>query len=101
MHVHKFGLLQFVLSDMGSEIVAGANLIKVFISEPETILYLNENGSKLIEFNQYVKGRHELGSLVESCVKLTKRLLSGSLKNNLLSTREFEFFCIPCYASSK
>ena len=92
MHIHEFGLAQFVLSDMGSNIVSGANLIKDFLSEPETILYLNENGSKLIEFNQYVKGRHELGSLVESCVKLTKRLLSGSLKKNLVSTREFEFF---------
>ena len=91
MHVHEFGLSQFVLSDMGTSLIAGANIITNFLSDADTINYLKNSNSSLINFQQYYKGHHELGSLVETCVKMTKRLISGSLKNNIISLREFEF----------
>ena len=91
LHTFEYGLSRFVLSDSGSQIVAGADIITNFLSDPETVTYLKECGSELIEFQQYFKGRHELGSLVEICVKLCKRLLSGAIKNYVLEMREFEF----------
>ena len=91
MHVHEFGLSQFVLSDMGTQLIAGANIITNFLSDADTTNYLKNSNSSLINFQQYYKGRHELGSLVETCVKMTKRLISGSLKNNIIALREFEF----------
>ena len=91
LHTFKYGLPGFVLSDSGSNIVSAADVIRNFISEADTVNYLNQCGSKLIEFHQYFKGKHELGSLVEICVKMSKRLISGAIKNNVLLLREFEF----------
>ena len=53
--------------------------------------YFNENCIKSIKFDQYCKGRSELGSLVEICVKLVKRLIYGAIRNNVLPHRDFEF----------
>ena len=63
-----------------------------FLNDPSTIKYLEVNGVKNLQFSQYFKGCNELGSLVESCVKLTKRLLYGSIKKLVLDYWEFEFF---------
>ena len=76
---------------MGSQIVSGTNLIRDFINDPDTKQYLDENGIKCLEFNQYYKGCSQLGSLVESCVKLVKRLIYGSIKNAVLKYLDFEF----------
>ena len=92
LHVFKFGLPNFVLSDSGSQIIAGADVITSFLTDPETSQYLTECGSKMIQFQQYYPPKHEYGSLVEICVKLVKKLLLSSIKNYVLSMREFEFF---------
>ena len=76
---------------MGSQIVAGANLISDFLRDPEVKKYLQENGIKAVEFSQYYKGCNKLGSLVESCVKLVKRLIYISVKNIFLKYFDFEF----------
>ena len=41
--------------------------------------------------NGQPKGNSALGSMVESCVKLTKKLIYGSIRNNILYFRNFEF----------
>ena len=41
--------------------------------------------------NGQPKGNSALGSMVESCVKLTKKLIYGSIRNNILDFRNFEF----------
>ena len=91
IHCHEQGVPSFVLSDMGSNIVAGADIISNFLNEPQTSAFFNQSGSKIIEFHQYDKGHHELGSLVETCVKAIKRLILGAIRNNVLAFREFEF----------
>ena len=83
---------QLVLSDMGTQLVAGADIIADFLGDPITNAYLRENAAESISFQQHYEGHNELGSLVESCVKLSKRLLSGSVKNIVLSLRDFEYF---------
>ncbi|XP_068214773.1 uncharacterized protein [Palaemon carinicauda] len=91
LHCFNYGVPQLVVSDLGSQLVAGANIIHDFISDHETLLYFEENNVKPLTFQQYFKGCSKLGSLVETCVKMVKRLLFGSIKNWVLSFAEFEF----------
>ena len=91
LHCHKFGLPSFVMNDLGSNLVQGANIIKNYLSDPLTTAYFEENGCKPIEFYQYFKGHHELGSTVEICVKAVKRLISGAIGNNVLPIRDLEY----------
>ena len=48
LHTFKYGLPRFVLSDSGSQIVAGADIIVNFLWDPDTATYLTECGSDLI-----------------------------------------------------
>ena len=92
IHTFEYGVPSLCLSDAGSQIVAGANLISSYINDSETLEYFKEHGVEFLKFEHYLKGCNELGSLVESCVKLTKKLLYGSIKNNILDLPDFEFF---------
>ena len=53
--------------------------------------YFEDSGVSPISFDQYYKGNSALGSLVESSVKLTKRLIFGAIRNYVLDIRDFEF----------
>ncbi|XP_068224998.1 uncharacterized protein [Palaemon carinicauda] len=92
MHSYQYGIPQLVLSDLGSQLVAGANVVTNFLGDPESQAYFEENGVKSIKFQQYPKGCNKLGGLVETCVKMSKRLIYGALRNNVLDFRDFEFF---------
>ena len=54
-------------------------------------MYFEENNVKPLLFQQYFKGCSQLGSLVEVCVKMIKRLLFGAIKNNVLTYYDFDF----------
>ena len=84
LHIFEYGLPQVCLSDLGTQIVAAANIISDFIRDPETQIWLEEKGFKMLKFEQFAKGRSQLGALVEVCVKFTKRLIYGSIKNNII-----------------
>ena len=92
LHCFEFGVPRRVISDQGSQIVAGGNIITKFLANEDVEGYLQGQGSNIVAFEQFYKGRKELGGLVECCVKLSKRLLSGSIRNNVLPFREFEYF---------
>lgn len=91
MHSFEYGVPLKVFSDLGSQIVAGANTISSFLNDPEVSSYFKEHGFLTTKFQQYYKGCHKLGSLVESCVKQTKKLLFGAIGRNVLTVRDFEF----------
>ena len=91
MHCFEYGIPQLCISDLGTQLVAGANIISSFIADPETQLYFEENNVKPLSFHQYFKGYSQLGSLVEVCVKMIKKLIFGSIKNNILTYFDFEF----------
>jgi len=91
MHSFEFGVPTSVVSDLGTQLVAGGNIIKDFLKDPVSSKYFEENNVTQIMFEQYPKGNSALGSLVESCVKLTKRLIFGAIHNNVLVFRDFEF----------
>ncbi|XP_068231917.1 uncharacterized protein [Palaemon carinicauda] len=91
MHCLEYGIPQLCISDQGSQLVAGANIITSFIRDPETLLYFEENNVAPLSFQQYSKGASQLGSMVEVCVKMVKTLIFGAIKNNILSYSDFEF----------
>ena len=64
LHVFEYGIPQLCISDLGSQLVAGSNIISSFLSDPETQLYFEEKNVKPISFQQYAKGASQLGSLV-------------------------------------
>ena len=91
IHIFREGLPSLVMSDLGSQITAGTALVADYLDNAETKSYLAEHGIKSIKFQQYFKGNSSLGSLVEICVKFAKRLIYGSIKNNVLDYPDFTF----------
>jgi len=90
MHVYQFGLFQSCLSDLGSQLVAGASIVAEFLDDVNCHRYFQENGINKITFEQYAKGNSSLGSLVENCVKQTKSLMVKSIGKTILSYPEFQ-----------
>ena len=91
MHIFEYGVPEIVFSDLGSQIVAGGNLIMDFLRDAETQKYFKDHGMQTLSFQQYSKGRSELGSLIEICVKMVKKLINASIGRNVLDFSDFEF----------
>ncbi|XP_068235640.1 uncharacterized protein [Palaemon carinicauda] len=53
--------------------------------------YFERNGVQSLKFDQFVKVHNQLGSMVEVCVKLVKRLIYGAIGKNVLEYHDFEF----------
>ena len=90
IHIFENGLPETCFSDLGSQIVAGGNLVSDLLKDHKVQEYFDERNMKLLKFSQYSKGRLELGALVESCVKLSRKLIDSSIRNNVLDAKEFE-----------
>ena len=91
LHSFEYGIPQYCISDQGTQIVAAGNKIETFLSDFNTQKYFQELGIKSLKFEQFYKGHSELGSLVETCVKMSKRLIYGAIRNNVLTSKDFEF----------
>lgn len=91
MHVHKYGIASRITSDPGSTLVAGGNIISAFINDESVQSYLAQFDINKIDFSQFCKGNSSLGGLVESGVKLYKRLIYGFIRNNCLEFFDFQF----------
>ena len=91
LHIFDYGVPEKCTSDLGSQLVSGANYLKTYFSDMRTKNYLDEKGIKCFQFDHYFKGRSELGSLVETCVKAVKKLLVSSIKKNVLALKDFTF----------
>ena len=91
MHVFEHGMPTKIMSDLGSQLVAGANIISDHLNSVESKTFLAENGIHPVKFEQYFKGNSALGSLIEICVKLTKRLIYGAIKKTVLCREDFDF----------
>ena len=91
LHCFQFGLPEYCISDLGSQLVSAANVITDYLKDHQTQAYFEQNGVKSIRFDQFAKGHSQLGSMVEVCVKLVKRLITGAIRNNVLDFRDFEY----------
>ena len=102
LHSFDFGFPSVCISDLGSQLTAGINVMKQHLSDPEVQDYLTANNIKHLSFQQYFKGCNELGSVVEICVKMIKRLIQGSIKNNVVSYHDFEFLiCLVVHLANR
>ena len=91
LHLFSFGAPERVYSDLGSNLVAGTKAIADYIKDIQTQSFFTENNIKPMSFKQYAKGCSKLGSLVESCVKIVKKLIYGSIRSLILNSQDFEF----------
>ena len=91
LHAFEYGVPQMVISDLGTQLVAGADLIGNFLKDWKTDKYFRENNAAITSFSQYCKGKSELGSSVEVCIKITKRLIYGAIIICVLSISDSEF----------
>lgn len=90
IHIYEFGIPELVISDLGTQLVAGANIVSDMCRDAETKLFFEERGIKPIQFQQYFKGCSAMGAMVESCVKLCKRLIYGAMGKVVLDILDFE-----------
>lgn len=91
LHCFEFGVPETCHSDLGSQIVAASNLISDFLNDEKTKSYFNSIGMNPLTFKQFPKGHKELGGIVESMVKIVKKLIYSSIGRNVLSLEDFEF----------
>ena len=90
MHVYDKGLFTMCLSDLGSQIVAGSNVISDFLKDYRTDQFFQEHGITKLSFEQYAKGNSSLGGLVESLVKQVKHLIIKSIGKNVMRVEDFQ-----------
>ena len=69
LHIFDHGTPELVLSDSGSQLVAGSNVVTDYIKDTETQNFFQENNIKSTNFQQYYKGNSALGGLV-ACEKM-------------------------------
>lgn len=91
LHIYEYGIFNFCVSDLGSQIQAGANLITTFLSDFETEQFFEISGIQKVKFRHYAKGNSSLGSIVEVCVKQVKHLLFKSIRTIILDFFDFSF----------
>ena len=91
LHSFEYGVPEHCFSDLGSSLVAGANVVTDFLKDADTQSYFEECGIKTLSFEHYAKGCHPLGGLVEICVKMVRDMLRCSVKKYVLEIRDFEF----------
>ena len=94
LHCFEYGIFEYCVSDLGSQIQSGANIISSFLSDFDSIKYLEENGIKKVTFQHYSKGNSSLGSLIESLVKQVKYLIKKSIGSIVLDYFEFHFLIV-------
>ena len=91
LHCYDYGVFHQCISDMGSQIQAGANVIKTFLSDHETRAFLVTNGIKEVSFQHYAKGCSSLGPLIETLVNQVKYLICKSIENVVLDYFDSHF----------
>ena len=96
LQVYKHGLPSLCLSDAGSQILPGSKIISELLEDAETLEYMKSKGVKNLTFNNFNKGCKKLGGLVETCIKMVKRLIFGSIGNNAVNYSNFELLLAEC-----
>ena len=90
LHILDHGTPQKVFSDSGVQLTSGGRVIADMFKDHESQKFFEEKGMQPPEFIHYPKGNHALGSLVETAVKLCRKLIGSSVRNYVLNILEFE-----------
>ena len=90
-HIFEHGTMSRLMGDLGSSITAGFNIIRGMLGKSDVEQFLVDNGIQTFNLDQIPKGNSELASLAESCVKLAKRMINGSIGKQILDVFDFQF----------
>ena len=90
LHILEYGMAEYIYSDSGVAMKSGGNVIMDFFKGHEAKKFFDDHGMMPPEFIQYPKGNHELGSLVETTVKLCRKLIGSSIRTYILDWLDFE-----------
>ncbi len=104
-HVYEYGLPSVVNSDAGCNLNAGFNWLKDVLDTIEVKEYFEEMKIQPPEFHQIPRGglNRGLPGFIESGVKMVKRLIQGSIRNNVLTIMQLYNIvkqCI-CYSNKR
>ena len=91
IHCLEWGVAELILSDAGSQIKAGAQIISDFLKDIESENYLKCHNIKKLTFDQYFTGNSSLGSCIEILNKQIKKMVYSSIKKTVLDYPEFEY----------
>ena len=89
-HIYLYGIFSTCVSDLGSQLTAGARAVKTFLDDEAARRFFEAHDVKPCTFDHYPKGNSALGSIVEVCVKQVKSLIQKSIRNVVLDYFEFE-----------
>lgn len=89
-HVYKYGMFELCISDLGSQITAGSNLIRNYLDDHITRDFLANYGIMNVKFNNYPKGDSSMGGIIEICVKQTKNLINKTISKGVLNLADFQ-----------
>ena len=90
LHIYEYGVPRTCISDLGSQLTAGANIIKAQFNDVQSQEYLRQYNIQQVDFHHYDKGNSSMGSLVERLIKITKDLLYSSMRSRVLNLHDFE-----------
>lgn len=82
-HIYERGCPSRVTSDLASQLTNSSRILNETLNTPSVANYLRERGIENFNFDHYAKGHSQLGSLVESAVRLTKKLLRSAVGHPL------------------
>ena len=100
--IYEYGIAEKIFSDLGSQNVAGSKVMRNLLKSSAFHDFFKQHNMEVPSFDHYFKGKHELGSLVESCVKISKKLFNGAIKNRVLQIRDFELIiCETAHLANK
>ena len=93
--IFESGLFSLCISDAGTPVLGGANKVQKYIFNNRLIQeFFVEQNIKYINFQSYPKGNHALGSLVETCNRMIRKLIYGSVRNLVLSLGDMHFLIV-------
>jgi hypothetical protein len=97
-HVYEFGLPSYVTTDAACNLSAGFNYITDILRTGNLKDYFSEHNISPPEFIQIPRGglNRGLPGFIETSVKQVKKLLQGSIKNNILDIMQFYHIVKQC-----
>ena len=90
VHIYEHGVPRTCISDLGSQLTSGANIIKTQFNDVQSQEYLKQFNTNRVDFHHYDKGNSSMGSLVERLIKITKDLLYSSMRKKVLNIPDLE-----------
>ena len=91
LHIFRYGIPERIFSDLGSNLVAAGSYIDNLTKDSTVKSFFADRGITAVKWEHYPKGNHKLGGVVESMVKICRRLIQGAIRNLILPKDDFEF----------